>query len=67
MFKKNAKSRCRIGRRNTRAEVGAALHQRRFYLALKVGAHGLNEYLRVQVIYDSRNYLYRLMKIYGDQ
>jgi acetylornithine deacetylase/succinyl-diaminopimelate desuccinylase-like protein len=31
------------------------------------GAHGLNEYLRVQVIYDSRNYLYRLMKIYGDQ
>ncbi len=31
------------------------------------GAHGLNEYLRVQVIYDSRDYLYRLMKIYGDQ
>ncbi|MEP6884168.1 MAG: M20/M25/M40 family metallo-hydrolase [Gammaproteobacteria bacterium] len=31
------------------------------------GAHGLNEYLRVKVVYDSRNYLYRLMKIYGDQ
>ena len=31
------------------------------------GAHGLNEYLRVKVVYDSRDYLYRLMKIYGDQ
>ena len=31
------------------------------------GAHGLNEYLRVKVLYDSRDYLYRLMKIYGDQ
>jgi acetylornithine deacetylase/succinyl-diaminopimelate desuccinylase-like protein len=31
------------------------------------GAHGLNEYLRVKVVYDSRTYLYRLMKIYGDQ
>ncbi len=31
------------------------------------GAHGLNEYLRVKVVYDSRNYLYRLMKIYGNQ
>jgi acetylornithine deacetylase/succinyl-diaminopimelate desuccinylase-like protein len=31
------------------------------------GAHGLNEYLRVKVVYDSRDYLYRLMKIYGEQ
>ena len=31
------------------------------------GAHGLNEYLRVKVVYDCRDYLYRLMKIYGDQ
>ena len=31
------------------------------------GAHGLNEYLRVKVVYDCRDYLYRLMKIYGEQ
>jgi acetylornithine deacetylase/succinyl-diaminopimelate desuccinylase-like protein len=31
------------------------------------GIHGLNERIRVKVLYDSRDYLYRLMKIYGDQ
>jgi acetylornithine deacetylase/succinyl-diaminopimelate desuccinylase-like protein len=31
------------------------------------GVHGLNERIRVKVIYDSRDYLYRLMKIYADQ
>ncbi len=31
------------------------------------GVHGLNERERVKVLYDSRDYLYRLMKIYGDQ
>ena len=31
------------------------------------GAHGLNERERVKVLYDSRDYLYRLMKIYADQ
>ena len=31
------------------------------------GVHGLNERLRVKVLYDSRDYLYRLMKIYADQ
>jgi acetylornithine deacetylase/succinyl-diaminopimelate desuccinylase-like protein len=31
------------------------------------GVHGLNEYLRVKVVYDCRDYLYRLMKIYGEQ
>lgn len=31
------------------------------------GVHGLNERVRVKVVYDSRDYLYRLMKIYGDQ
>jgi acetylornithine deacetylase/succinyl-diaminopimelate desuccinylase-like protein len=31
------------------------------------GVHGLNEHIRVKVLYDSRDYLYRLMKIYGDQ
>jgi len=31
------------------------------------GAHGLNERIRTKVLYDSRDYLYRLMKIYGDQ
>ncbi len=31
------------------------------------GAHGLNEYLRVKVVYDARDYLYRLMKMYGNQ
>jgi acetylornithine deacetylase/succinyl-diaminopimelate desuccinylase-like protein len=30
------------------------------------GVHGLNERNRVKVVYDSRDYLYRLMKIYGD-
>lgn len=31
------------------------------------GVHGLNERIRVKVVYDSRDYLYRLMKIYGEQ
>ena len=31
------------------------------------GAHGLNERWPVKVLLDSREYLYRLMKIYGDQ
>ena len=31
------------------------------------GMHGLNERIRAKVLYDSRDYLYRLMKIYGDQ
>ena len=31
------------------------------------GVHGLNERVRVKVVYDCREYLYRLMKIYGDQ
>jgi acetylornithine deacetylase/succinyl-diaminopimelate desuccinylase-like protein len=31
------------------------------------GVHGLNERVRVKVLYDSRDYLYELMKIYGDQ
>jgi acetylornithine deacetylase/succinyl-diaminopimelate desuccinylase-like protein len=31
------------------------------------GVHGLNEHLRVKVLYDSRDYLYRLIKIYADQ
>lgn len=31
------------------------------------GVHGLNEYLRVRVVYDCRDYLYRLMNIYADQ
>ncbi len=31
------------------------------------GVHGLNEHIRVKVLYDSRDYLYRLMKIYADQ
>ena len=31
------------------------------------GVHGLNESIRVKVVYDCRDYLYRLMKIYGDQ
>lgn len=31
------------------------------------GVHGLNERIRVKVLYDSRDYLYQLMKIYGDQ
>lgn len=31
------------------------------------GVHGLNERMRTKVLYDSRDYLYRLIKIYGDQ
>ena len=31
------------------------------------GVHGLNERIRVKVLLDSRDYLYRLMKIYADQ
>jgi len=31
------------------------------------GVHGLNERLRASVLYNSRDYLYRLMKIYGEQ
>ncbi|WP_374345115.1 M20/M25/M40 family metallo-hydrolase [Phenylobacterium sp.] len=30
------------------------------------GMHGLNEHIGVKSLYDSRDYLYRLMKIYGD-
>ncbi|KRB41000.1 M20/M25/M40 family metallo-hydrolase [Phenylobacterium sp. Root700] len=30
------------------------------------GVHGLNERMRTKVLYDGRDYLYRLMKIYGD-
>jgi acetylornithine deacetylase/succinyl-diaminopimelate desuccinylase-like protein len=31
------------------------------------GLHGLNERIRAKVLFDSRDYLYRLMKIYGEQ
>lgn len=31
------------------------------------GIHGLNERIRASVLYESRDYLYRLMKLYGDQ
>jgi acetylornithine deacetylase/succinyl-diaminopimelate desuccinylase-like protein len=31
------------------------------------GVHGLNERTRVKGLYESRDYLYRLMKIYADQ
>lgn len=31
------------------------------------GVHGLNERIRVKSVLDSRDYLYALMKIYGDQ
>ena len=31
------------------------------------GVHGLNERLRVKTLYDSRDYLYQLMKIYATQ
>ncbi len=31
------------------------------------GAHGLNERWNVKVLLDSRDYLYRLMKVYADQ
>ncbi|MFO1466410.1 MAG: M20/M25/M40 family metallo-hydrolase [Steroidobacteraceae bacterium] len=31
------------------------------------GVHGLNEYVRVKVVYQCRDYLYRLVKIYGEQ
>jgi acetylornithine deacetylase/succinyl-diaminopimelate desuccinylase-like protein len=31
------------------------------------GVHGLNERVRTKVLYDGRDYLYRLMKVYGDQ
>ena len=31
------------------------------------GMHGLNERVRAKVLYDGRDYLYRLMKIYGEQ
>jgi len=31
------------------------------------GVHGLNERIRVKVLYDSRIYLYELMKTYGNQ
>lgn len=31
------------------------------------GAHGLNERIRTKIVYDSRDYLYRLIKIYGNQ
>jgi len=31
------------------------------------GAHGLNKRIRTKFVYDSRDYLYQLMKTYGDQ
>ena len=31
------------------------------------GSHGLNERAGVQALYDSRDYLYRLMKIYANR
>jgi acetylornithine deacetylase/succinyl-diaminopimelate desuccinylase-like protein len=31
------------------------------------GVHGLNERIRVNVLYQARDYLYRLMKLYGEQ
>jgi len=31
------------------------------------GAHGLNERLRVKSVYDGRDFLYQLVKIYADQ
>ena len=31
------------------------------------GVHGLNERIRVKSLFDSRDYLYKLMKIYADQ
>jgi len=31
------------------------------------GVHGLNERIRVKSVYDSRDYLFKLMKIYADQ
>ncbi|GAA3996238.1 M20/M25/M40 family metallo-hydrolase [Sphingomonas humi] len=31
------------------------------------GVHGLNERIRVKSVLDSRDYLYALMKVYGDQ
>jgi len=31
------------------------------------GVHGLNERIRVKVLLDSRDYLYRLMKLYAEQ
>jgi acetylornithine deacetylase/succinyl-diaminopimelate desuccinylase-like protein len=31
------------------------------------GVHGLNERARTKSVYDSRDYLYKLMKIYADQ
>ncbi|PZQ53373.1 MAG: peptidase M20 [Phenylobacterium zucineum] len=31
------------------------------------GVHGLNERIRVQSVMDSREFLYRLVKLYGDQ
>ena len=31
------------------------------------GAHGLNERLRVKSVYDGRDFLYQVVKIYADQ
>jgi acetylornithine deacetylase/succinyl-diaminopimelate desuccinylase-like protein len=31
------------------------------------GVHGLNERIRVKTLYESRDYLFELMKLYGDQ
>ena len=30
------------------------------------GIHGLNEHIRVKSVYDGRDYLYQLVKLYGD-
>jgi acetylornithine deacetylase/succinyl-diaminopimelate desuccinylase-like protein len=38
-----------------------------FYEADGGGIHGLNERIRVQSIYDGRDYLFRLVKIYANQ
>lgn len=38
-----------------------------FYEADGGGIHGLNERMRVQSLYDGRDYLYRLVKIYANQ
>lgn len=38
-----------------------------FYEADGGGVHGLNEKIRVQSLYDGRDYLYRLVKVYANQ
>jgi len=38
-----------------------------FYDADGGGIHGLNERIRVKSLYDGRDYLFRLVKIYANQ